>query len=256
VPTVTLRFYEELNDFLPASLRKRDIEWEIQPGESLKHLIEAMGVPHTEVEVVLVNGVSVGLDQRLIVADRISVYPMFESLDVTPLLRLRPRPLREVKFITDAHLGKLARYLRLLGFDTLFFNDIGDHQLVSLSSAQKRILLTRDRALLMHRSLTHGGYVHAIEIGLQLTEVVDRYDLYRQIRPFSRCMVCNGTIVSEEKQRIEQRLPEQVARSHDQFWRCSDCQKLYWKGSHYSQLLKSVVKLTANNQQDESPNSD
>ena len=249
MPTVTLRFYEELNDFLPSPWRKRDIERQIQPGESLKHLIEAMGVPHTEVEVVLVNGDSVGLDQQLQGGERISVYPLFESLDVTPLLRLRERPLRTPKFVTDAHLGKLARYLRLVGFDTLFFNDIGDQRLVEISVSERRILLTRDRALLMRRTITHGRYVHAIEPWLQLAEVVERLDLAGQIRPFSRCMVCNGSIVAAQKDLIEEELPDQVIRQHDQFWRCRDCQKIYWQGSHYSNLLKSIAGLVADNRQ-------
>ncbi|MCG8017767.1 MAG: Mut7-C ubiquitin/RNAse domain-containing protein [Candidatus Thiodiazotropha sp. 'RUGA'] len=247
MPTVTLRFYEELNDFLPGSLRKRDIEREIQSGESLKHLIEAMGVPHTEIEVVLLNGVSVDLDRQLQGGERISVYPMFESLDVTPLLRLRERPLRTPGFVTDAHLGKLARYLRLLGFDTLFFNDIGDQRLVEISLSERRILLTRDRALLMRRTITHGCYVHAIDPWLQLVEVVERLDLAAQARPFSRCMVCNGTIVAAQKAIIEEQLPEQVARQHDQFWRCRECQKIYWQGSHYSKLLKSIAGLVVDN---------
>lgn len=247
MPTVTLRFYEELNDFLPGSLRKRDIEREIQPGESLKHLIESMGVPHTEIEVVLLNGVSVDLDRQLQGGERISVYPMFESLDVTPILRLRQRPLRTSRFVTDAHLGKLARYLRLLGFDTLFFNDIGDQRLVEISLSERRILLTRDRALLMRRTITHGCYVHAIEPWLQLVEVVERLDLAAQARPFSRCMVCNGTIVAVQKAIIEEQLPEQVARQHDQFWRCRECQKIYWQGSHYSKLLKSIAGLGVDN---------
>jgi uncharacterized protein with PIN domain/sulfur carrier protein ThiS len=241
--SVTLRFYEELNDFLPSSLRKQDINWNIQPGESLKHLIEAIGVPHTEVEVVLVNGHSVGLDGQLQSGDRISVYPMFESFDVTPLLRLRAKPLREPKFIVDAHLGKLARYLRLLGFDTLFFNDIGDQRLIQCSVDDARTLLTRDRALLMHRQLTHGGYLHCIETRRQLAEVVARYDLYRQIVPFSRCMVCNGIIVSQEKAQIEHLVAAQIVGQHDKFWRCDRCQKIYWKGSHYNQLLKTIAAI-------------
>lgn len=248
MPRVTLRFYAELNDFLPGPLRQQAIEQEIRAGEQLKHLIETMGVPHTEIEVILLNGHSVGFDHLLHDGDRISVYPMFESMDVRPLLRLRERPLRAPKFITDAHLGKLARYLRLLGFDTLFFNDIGDHQLVKISIDEKRTLLTRDRALLMHRAITHGCYVHAIEPRMQMVEVVERLDLSGQIAPFSRCMVCNGNIVSEAKHHIEEMLPEQVARRHDEFWRCSDCRKVYWKGSHYHQLLESIATIGTKNQ--------
>jgi uncharacterized protein with PIN domain/sulfur carrier protein ThiS len=243
---VSLRFYEELNDFLPADLRKQTFVKEIQSGVSVKHLIESLGIPHTEVEIILINGQSVGLDATLEEGDRISVYPMFERLDVTPLLRLRGQPLRKPKFIADAHLGKLARYLRLLGFDTLFFNDAGDQRLVSISVEEKRTLLTRDKALLMHRAITHGGYVHALEPRQQLIEIVNRYDLKRQISPFSRCMVCNGPIKVEKKQRIEAELPLHVAQNHDQFWRCTACRNIYWKGSHYRQLLNYVESLSDN----------
>ncbi|MEW8377210.1 MAG: Mut7-C RNAse domain-containing protein, partial [Candidatus Thiodiazotropha taylori] len=159
------------------------------------------------------------------------------------------RPLRTPRFVTDAHLGKLARYLRLLGFDTLFFNDIGDQRLVEISLSERRTLLTRDRALLMRRTITHGCYVHAIEPWLQLVEVVERLDLAAQARPFSRCMVCNGSIVAMQKALIEDQLPDQVARHHDQFWRCRECQKIYWQGSHYSKLLKSIAGLIVDNEE-------
>jgi hypothetical protein len=131
--TVTLRFYEELNDLLPEELRRKPFEYPVKPTQSIKHLIENLGVPHTEVEIILANGRSVGFDYLPADGDRISVYPMFERLDVTPLLRLRPAPLRHPRFLADAHLGKLARHLRLLGFDTLFFNDAGDDRLLEIS---------------------------------------------------------------------------------------------------------------------------
>lgn len=126
---ITLRFYEELNDFLPIACRKQPFEQCLKPSQTIKHLIENLGVPHTEVEIILANGCSVGFDYQPVDGDRISVYPMFEGLDVTPLLKLRPAPLRDPRFLADAHLGKLARYLRLCGFDCLFSNDAGDRRL-------------------------------------------------------------------------------------------------------------------------------
>jgi uncharacterized protein with PIN domain/sulfur carrier protein ThiS len=245
MPKVTLRFYEELNDFLPGPMRKRSVEKEVLAGQTLKNMIEGLGVPHTEVEIVLVNGRSVDLDYPLREGDRISVYPMFEALDITPLLRLRENPLRRPSFLADAHLGKLARYLRLLGFDTLFFNDAGDHRLVSISVQERRTLLSRDRALLMHRKITHGCYVHAIEPRQQLRELINRYDLAGQISPFSRCMMCNGPLGREEKQSIGDRLPDHVYQSYHEFWRCDGCQRIYWKGSHYRQLSAFIASLSS-----------
>ena len=237
---VTLRFYAELNDLLPLALRKRPFACDFRPGQSVKHLIENRGVPHTEVEIILVNGVSVGFDYQPADGDRISVYPMFERLDVTPLLRLRPRPLRDPRFLADAHLGRLARYLRLLGFDTLFFNDAGDRRLVEISLDERRILLTRDRALLMRREVSHGCFIHAVAPVEQLEELFERLDLYRLAAPFTRCMECNGRLQPVEKRQIVSDLPKRAAQLYTEFWRCSDCAKIYWKGSHYRRLARFV----------------
>jgi uncharacterized protein with PIN domain len=242
---VSLRFYEELNDFLPSERRKRCFDYPLQPKQSVKHLIEKLGVPHTEVEIILVNGRSVDFAFQPADADRISVYPMFERLDVTPLLRLRPRPLRDPRFIADAHLGKLARHLRLLGFDTLFFNDAGDDRLAEISVREERILLTRDRALLMRKELTHGCFIHAVEPQRQLTELFRRLDLFRGMAPFTRCMACNGRLRSVAREQVVTLVPKRVAELYTAFWRCEDCAKVYWKGSHYRQLSAFIERAAS-----------
>jgi uncharacterized protein with PIN domain len=245
VGRIILRFYEELNDFLPMEQRQQPFSYPVRPTQSIKHLIENLGVPHTEVEIILANGRSVGFDYQPVDGDRFSVYPMFERLDVTPLLRLRPEPLRQPHFIADAHLGKLARHLRLFGFDTLFFNDAGDNRLIEISVKEKRILLTRDRALLMHRELSHGCFLHALDPEQQLAELCRRLDLFRGIRPFTRCMVCNGRLLGIDKQGVIAQLPKRVVRLYTDFWRCSDCAKVYWKGSHYQQLASFIDRVAA-----------
>jgi uncharacterized protein with PIN domain len=243
VARVTLRFYEELNDFLPQTLRKRSFTYGISQKQNIKHLIECFGVPHTEVEVILVNGRSVSFEHIVQADDRISVYPVFESLDVRPLLRLRPRPLRSLRFIADAHLGKLARYLRLLGFDCLFFNDAGDSRLVTLSVDQGRVLLTRDRNLLMRRVLTHGCFIHTTEPKLQLQEIVQRLQLESEYNAFTRCMECNGRLKAVERSCIESQLPRHVSENYNEFWCCEDCGRIYWKGSHYREMRNFIDTL-------------
>ena len=242
---VSLRFYEELNDFLPVERRKRAFDYPLQPTQSVKHLIENIGVPHTEVEIILVDGRSVGFDYQPADGDRISVYPMFERLDISPLLRLRPKPLRQSRFIADAHLGKLARHLRLLGFDTLFFNDAGDDRLAELSVEQQRILLTRDRALLMRREITHGCYIHATEPAQQLIELLQRLDLFSAMAPFTRCMECNGSLMAVGREQVVTLVPKRVAELYTEFWRCDDCARIYWKGSHYRQLSAFIEQTAA-----------
>ncbi len=241
---VSLRFYEELNDFLPSERRKRPFDYSLKPTQSVKHLIENLGVPHTEVEIILVNGRSVDFAYQPSDGDRISVYPMFERFDVTPLLRLRPKPLRDPRFVADAHLGKLARHLRLFGFDTLFFNDAGDDRLAELSVAQRRILLTRDRALLMRRELTHGCFLHSIDPTQQLLELFRRLDLFPCTAPFTRCIECNGRLQAVEPAQVVTLVPKRVAELYTEFWRCGDCAKIYWKGSHYREL-SAFIERTA-----------
>ena len=202
---VQLRFYEELNDFLAPGLRKVAFSHEFERRTSVKDMIESFGVPHTEIDVILVNGNSVDFSYIVQDGDRISVYPVFESLDVTPLMRLHPAPLRTPAFVLDTNLGKLARYLRLLGFDCLYENDYDDDTVAALASNEQRTVLTRDRALLQRRIITRGYFVREVRPRCQVKEVLSRFDLYRLVKPFSRCTRCNGQLQSVDKQSIEER---------------------------------------------------
>jgi uncharacterized protein with PIN domain len=241
MPRSVFRFYEELNDFLPRERRKTAFSCDCARHATVKNAIESLGVPHTEVEMILVNGESVGFSHPVLDGDRISVYPKFEALDVTPLLRIRERPLREIRFVADAHLGALAKYLRLLGFDTLYRNDFRDQEMARLSAEERRIVLTRDRDLLMHRIITHGCYVRAERPLEQLRELIERLDLSRAIQPFSRCLRCNGPIEHIDKSCISGRLAPDTLRYYDEFWTCRACDRVYWAGSHFRRLEKIIV---------------
>ena len=239
----TLRFYEELNDYLPPERRKRDFSVHFASTCPVRHLIETQGVPHTEIEIILINGISVGLEAPVHDADHISVYPMFEALDVSPALRLRPRPLRETRFFADAQLGRLARYLRLLGFDTRYDNAISDADLVQRAAAEGRIILSRDRTLLMRRGVTHGCHIRDDDPLEQLVHVVRRCDLAGVCHPFARCMECNDQIQPVSKQQVIAMLETETAASFDEFWHCPGCERIYWKGSHYERLARLVASV-------------
>jgi hypothetical protein len=236
----SLRFYAELNDYLPAAQRQRAIRVSFEPGCPVRHLIEAQGVPHTEIEIVLSNGVSVDLEAAVAEGDQISIFPVFESMDVSPLLRLRPYPLRQPRFFADAQLGRLARYLRLLGFDTAYVNGIDDAALVARAAAEQRIILSRDRQLLMRRAVTHGCHVREDQPLRQLRYVIRRCDLVAAARPFTRCMECNGQVVEVAKSDILDRLEPATRESFDRFWRCETCRRVYWRGSHFVRLSALV----------------
>ncbi len=239
----TLRFYAELNDYLPVQLRHRDIGTKFDAPCPVRHLVETHRVPHTEIEIILLNSVSVDLETRVSDGDRISVFPMFESLDIRPLLRLRPKPLREPRFFADAQLGRLARHLRLLGFDTRFEAGIVDADLVGRAASEHRIILSRDRDLLMRRNVTHGCHIRQDDPMTQLQTVIRRCDLADATRPFTRCLECNGKIVAIHRDQVASMLEPETAASFDEFRRCEDCGRVYWKGSHYDRLVERVAQI-------------
>jgi uncharacterized protein with PIN domain len=240
----TFRFYAELNDFLPQGRRTRDFATVCARAATTKHMIEALGVPHTEVDLVLVNGESAGFDRLLDDGDRVAVYPKFEAFDITPLLRLRERPLRETRFVADAHLGGLAHLLRMAGFDTLYDNHFHDDEIERLAHEEGRIVLTRDRDLLKRRTITHGCYVRALHTEAQFREVFDRLDLPRSARPFTRCLSCNGLLRPIDKRTVEARLPQRVRERYERFTTCDGCGRVFWEGTHWQHmrhLLDSVL---------------
>lgn len=242
----SFRFYEELNDFLAPAHRKREIERRCARAATVKHMVEALGVPHTEVELVLIDGESVGFDRLIREGDRIAVYPKFEAFDITPLLRVRAQPLREPRFVADVHLGGLARLLRMAGFDTLYDNGYRDEQIERIAVAEQRIVLTRDRDLLKRRGISHGCYVRALRSRAQLREIFDRLDLARAARPLTRCLRCNLPLHAVAKAQVEVRLPPAVRERYRDFSTCAGCGRVYWQGSHWQRMQAVVESVGAN----------
>jgi uncharacterized protein with PIN domain len=240
MPTACFRFYSELNDFLPYNRRQETFIHVFDGQPSIKDTIEALGIPHTEVDLILANGVSVDFSYRLQDGDRVSVYPAFESIDISPMLRVRPQPLRETRFVLDTHLGRLSGYLRMLGFDTLYRNDFSDETLAHLSRQEGRILLTRDRGLLKRGMVTHGYCVRQTNPRSQLIEVLRRFDLLGSIAPFVRCIRCNGLLEAVRKTEVLDLLPMQTRHSYNVFRRCQTCGQIYWRGSHFRHMQRFI----------------
>ena len=234
------RFYAELNDFLPPARRGRPVERTFSGHPAVKDVVEALGVPHTEVDLILVNGESVGFGHRLDDRDHVSVYPVFEALDISSLNRLRPRPLREPRFVLDTHLGRLARYLRLLGFDCLYLHAAADEALARVSHEDGRILLTRDRGLLKRSLVTHGYWLRSDCPAEQVVEVLRRFDLAASARPFSRCLRCNTPVAAVAKAEVLHRLQPLTRRYFETFARCPGCDRVYWRGSHHARMQALV----------------
>lgn len=237
------RFYEELNDFLPRNKHKVEFTHTFIDKTTIKDMIESLGVPHTEIDLILVNGNSVTFDYHVQDQDRISVYPEFESFDVTPVQKLRSKALRDPKFILDVHLGKLARLMRMFGIDTLYRNDFKDDELISLSVNEKRVIITRDIELLKRNIVDRGYWLRNENPIDQIVEVIIRFDLQNKLKDFSRCISCNGLLVVIEKQFVLNQLPDKVKNLYNEFYVCSECKKIYWKGTHFTDMQKTVEQI-------------
>lgn len=240
--TAEFRFYAELNDFLPAEQRKQTIDYRFNGHPGIKDPIEVLGVPHTEAELILANGESVSFDYRLQNHDRIAVYPVFKNLSIGSLARLREKPPGIPRFILDVNLGKLAKRMRLLGFDSVYRNNFLDAEVADIAAHEQRIVLTRDRRLLYLKQIDHGYWVRAVNIDRQLDEVLERYNLYGLIRPFARCLVCNGVLKAVPKAEVLHRLEEKTRLYYESFYRCVCCQRIYWEGSHIENMRQHYAK--------------
>ncbi len=241
----SFRFYAELNDFLPAGRRGVEFVHAFTGTPSVKDVVEALGVPHTEIDLVLADGGSVDFGWRLHDGARVSVYPVFESIDVAPMTRVRAAPLRVLRFVLDVHLGRLARHLRMLGFDAAWDPALDDAALADTSAREHRVLLTRDRGLLKRSAVTHGCCVRASDPRLQLAEVLRRLDLVRAIAPFTRCLRCNGPLVPVAKAEVEGGLPPRVRERQETFRRCAGCGQVYWAGTHHERMTRWIAELRA-----------
>ena len=240
---VYFRFYAELNDFLLQQQRKTTFAYRFWGTPSIKNAIQALNVPHTEVDLILVNGSPVNFSYQLQPEDRISVYPVFESLDISGINSLRHTPLRRLRFVVDANLGKLARYMRMLGFDALYDNHFPDQEIIRISSEENRVILTRDLGILKNSAVTRGYYLRSQDPREQLQEMTRRFDLISNIKPFSRCMECNGELGRVEKHMILEHLDKETREIFNEFYLCDSCGKVYWKGSHYERMLEMIDRL-------------
>lgn len=241
---VQLRFYAQLNDFLAPALRQKEIWHSLNRRASIKDVIESFGVPHTEVELILVNGEALDFSHILQDGERISVYPAFARFAVPDSMRLRPELPGVPRFVVDVNLGRLARYLRLLGFDCLYRNDYDDAVIAQTAAGQGRVVLTRDRTLLRRRKIVYGYYVRAVQPKQQVREVLLRFELSRRIAPFTRCTSCNGILQKTDKQSIDHLLQPLTRKYYHDFLICPDCGRVYWQGSHVARAEQLLEELT------------
>lgn len=239
----TFRFYAELNDLLPRHRRRVDFQAPFNDKRSVKDMIESLGVPHTEVDLILVNGESVDFSYILEEGDRVSVYPVFEALNIKNATRLRQLPLRRSRFIADSNMGDLVRLMRTLGFDIYFRSGLTNREIIDISNREKRIILTRSRNLLKFRDVTHGILVRPESKLEQARRIIEFLDIKDQAKPFSRCLQCNSLLRRVAKETVMDRIPLKTRGFCDTYSECGSCGKLYWNGTHVTKMEKVIRKI-------------
>jgi uncharacterized protein len=244
MPLATIRFYGPLNDFLAPGRRGATLVYQVAGSPSIKDLVEAIGVPHPEINLLVVNGDPVDFAYRVREGDRVSVYPRFSSLEAGAA-GLQPAPQTEPQYVADVHLGRLAGYLRLAGFDTLYQNDYSDEEIVRVSAAGDRVVLTRDVGVLKHGIVRRGYFVRATEPARQLAEVLREFDLAHRTAPFTRCVRCNTLLQRVAKDDVLDRLEPRTREHYHDFSRCPTCGRVYWEGSHYARMREFIARACA-----------
>lgn len=243
MPTAYFRVYADLNDFLPDHRKQVAFRESFSAHETIKHILESLGIPHPEISLILINGRGAKFEERPEDRDRISVYPAFRRLITKNDSRIKPRTPDHPIFVLDSHLGKLAGNLRILGFDAKYQNDFADRELASIAVDENRVLLTRDRGLLKRKEIRWGFIPRDDDPWKQTLSVIRRFDLSEKIKPFSRCARCNGILKTVSKREIKDELEPLTRRYYQKFKRCDSCQQVYWKGSHFRDLDSFVQSM-------------
>jgi len=237
------RFYGQLNDFLPKRYRNRDLGFTFLGQPTVGETIERIGPPHPEIARIIIDGENASWDCRLGGGERVAIYPKMQWQEANTLL---PRYRGEPRFVLDVHLGKLARFLRLLGFDSLFRPDLSDPEIARISATQNRIVLTRDMGLLKRKSIVHGYFPRTTKPKSQLHEIVTQFDIAAFSQPFTRCLDCNGRLVSAQKATVVDDIPASVFHRYEKFARCDQCTKVFWEGGHYQDMKRFIAEILQN----------
>lgn len=206
-------------------------------------MIESLGVPHTEIDLILANGKSVDFNYILQDGDRVSVYPVFESLNITDVTLLREVPLRRNKFIADINLGDIVKYMRILGFDLYYDPLLSTREIIEISKKESRIILSKSKKLLKFKDVSHGIFIRPGTSTEQIRRLIDYLDIKDTIKPFSRCLRCNALLKSVAKEKILDRIPPKTKEFCDEYVQCQSCDKIYWKGTHFINMKKIVRQI-------------
>ncbi len=253
--SATIVIHGDLNDFLPQHHRGTQVRRHFDGHPAVKDVLEALGVPHPEIAAITVNGAATGYGHGLRDGDRVEAWPAREAADrgLAAVLPVAPEDSADPRFVVDGHLGRLAAYLRMLGFDTWYGNHADDDQLAAVATAEGRILLTRDRGLLKRGVVRRGAYVRSDRPVEQLVEVARRFGLVERWQPFGRCLRCNALLIPVGREEVLHRLEPLTRIYYDDFRQCPGCGAVYWKGSHHARMERLIDRVRASIREEARP---
>ena len=241
---VRFKIFGRLKKFLGKPFQSDVIDLRWEEHRTLKDWIESLGIPHTEIGLVKVDTDSADLNSRLPSKCVVEVFEIEGPYDPRTEIMPGQTALGSVKFIADVHLGKLVRYLRILGLDCLYEEPWDDHILAQKAHDQKRIMLSRDMGLLQRKCISHGQFLHSDAPIKQAQEILKRYKIYDLCQPMSRCVSCNAPMNPVDKVKIEHLIEKGTKASYDKFFQCTSCSKVYWHGAHVKNILKTLREIT------------
>jgi uncharacterized protein with PIN domain len=254
MPKASISFRNDLNDLLHRRNKSGEVNISFKGDQSIKHIIESLGVPHTEIGLIETNQQFVDFNYLVRTGDVIIVHPATPENDSLSGLFDKGKLTIEPRFILDNHLGKLATYLRILGFDAVYRNDYQDDELAQTTVELNRILLSRDHQLLMRKSIRYGYLIRSRNPENQVAEIIRRFNLSKQVTPFHRCLRCNTLLEAVEKQSILHLLEPKTKKYYQEFHICPNCKRVYWKGSHYERMDKLIKGLVSSAEEDAASN--
>jgi uncharacterized protein with PIN domain len=243
--SVRLVFHGELVELLnkngtPGSIR------ELLRTAPVKDLVESQGIPHTEVgSIVTSSGEERDFRYTPDFGETLHIHPHEPPVDVTKGTVLFPRPFEKIRFIVDVNVGRLAKLLRIGGFDTLYNPKWGDGEIAEKAHTEERVLLTRDRELLKRNAVLRGRLIRSFDPWGQFGEVITFFGLGEKIDLFSRCPRCNKLLEPVKKEDVIDRLEPLTRLMYDSFTICPRCGQIYWQGSHHSRIREKMAESLA-----------
>ncbi|MFC1744959.1 Mut7-C RNAse domain-containing protein [Candidatus Riflebacteria bacterium] len=241
--TAILRFYGELNYFLPDSVWHRPFYYSFYENPTFSDLMDSFKIPPEKIGLLLLDGEVVELSCPLKEGSRATFYPRFQNIDISEEISASKKPVVSPRFILPLNLGKLTKYLRMLGFDSICEPDFIPGKVDVLAMQEGRVLLSRSKKFAARKLYAECYVVKSEQPAIQVREVVNRFNLMPLVKYFQRCLKCNSPLKVMEKSEIYSRLLPYIRKNFNLFFICPGCDRVYWMGTHYKKMKEKIETI-------------